>query len=106
MAEALKRSILKLGIEVDEKIFSKEELKAMDQMDPDYIAHMIANPDELKKVIERYGLAGKAQKELVAEVYSQPRVTRRACMWRMRGGWALDFSTFQPNGEQWNFDIP
>ena len=55
MADALKRSVLKLGLELDEKVFSKEELEAMDRVDPDYIAHLIANPEELKKAIESAG---------------------------------------------------
>ena len=92
MADALKRSIMKLGLEVDEKVVSKDELEAMDRVDPDYIAHLIANPEELKKAIERYGLTKKAQKEMMAEIYSPPRVVESASQHGLKPGWSLDLA--------------
>ena len=96
MAGAIKRCIAKLGIEVEDKIFSKEEMEQIKELDPDYVAHLIANPEELKKTIERYGNAKKASKELVAEVYSPPRVVESAARYGLSPGWSLDLTQNDP----------
>ena len=44
-------------MEVDDKVFSKEEMDQIKGLDPDYVAHMIASPEELKRVVERYGIS-------------------------------------------------
>ena len=42
----------------------------------------------------------------VAEIYSPPRVTKRAEQWGLRGGWSLDLTTRDSDGKKWGFSKP
>ena len=65
----LKKKIIEICPEVGEKGFTAEEMRVMGEMNPDYIVHMIENPEELKEVVRRYGIAKKANEEdRVAEI--------------------------------------
>ena len=40
----------------------------------------------------------------VSEIYSPPRVTEEARRRGLAGGWALDLTSADENGEPWDFD--
>ena len=69
-------------------------------MDPRYVEKLIEEPQELKKVLERY----RGGPKKIAEIYSPPRIAEHAAPHGMRPGWSLDLSTMDPfDGKPWDF---
>ena len=105
--EELKRKIREVAPELEEKAFSDDEVRAMSEMNIDYITHLLERPEELKEVVKRYALAKKASREDgVAEVYSPPRVANKAANHGLNPGWSLDLTVADPyDGQPWDFTL-
>ena len=62
-AEELKKKIREIAPGLEEKALSDEEVRALSEMNADYIAHLLGKPEELKEVVKRYALATEASRE-------------------------------------------
>ena len=79
LVAGVRGQIRKIRPEMNEKMFTAAEMGAIAKLNPDYVAHLIASPKDLERVLERYSVAKEAAREgVVAEVYSRPRVVKYA----------------------------
>ena len=65
-------------------------------------AHKLTGPKHITKLQKEMQLQMMklvAEEIDVAEIYSPPRVTKRAEQWGLKGGWSLDLTTKDSDGK-------